>query len=211
MIYKDRQDAGQALALNLKKYAPEKPIILALPRGGVVLGYEVAQELNAPLDVIVPRKIGAPFNPELGIGAIAPGGVKVLNNEIIGGFNISQEEIDQIIKAETIEMSRRIKLYRRNLPDIDLTDRTVIVVDDGVATGVSTLAAVLSIKQLNPKQIILAIPVCPLGSIHMFEEYVNDFVCLNAMANFYAVGAYYEDFAQTTDEEVIDLLERSKR
>lgn len=210
MIYKDRQDAGKMLAEKLKKYENEKPIILALPRGGVVLGYEVAKALKAPLDVIVSRKIGAPFNPEYGIGAIAPGQIAILHEEVIRGLNISKQEIEHVIKEETIEMNRRINLYRKNLPELDLNNRMVIVVDDGIATGVSTVAAIRSIKLSKPKKIILAVPVCPADSVSRFEEHVDEFICLHARSDFYAVGQYYENFAQTTDEEVMYLLQKAK-
>lgn len=209
MLYRDRQDAGRALAERLKEYAAEKPVIIALPRGGVVLGFEVAKALNAPLDIIVARKIGAPFNPEFGIGAIAPGGVSILHDEVIRRLNISKQEVEQIIEKETVEMNRRINLYRKNLPDLDLNNKTVIVVDDGIATGVSTMAAIASIKLMKPKKIILAVPVCPSDSVRKFEQQVDEFICLNARADFYAVGQYYDNFDQTTDEEVIDLLQKS--
>jgi putative phosphoribosyl transferase len=210
MLYKNRKDAGIALAEKLKKYEHENPVILALPRGGVVLGYEVARALKAPLDVVVPRKIGAPQNPEFGIGAIAPNGTIVLNDEAVEMMGISGQMLEQIIEKETLEMNRRINLYRKNLPDLDLNyfkGKTAIVVDDGIATGVTTLAAVHSIKLLKPKRIILAVPICPTGVGAKFE--VDEFICLNAMANFYAVGAYYKNFDQTTDEEVVDLLQRA--
>jgi len=210
MIYKDRDDAGIALAEELQKYKDEKPIIMALPRGGVVLGYEVAKALKAPLDVIVPRKIGAPQNPEYGIGAIAPGQIAILNNEAIRALNIPPQAVEQIIEKETVEMNRRINLYRKNLPDLDLHNKTVIVVDDGIATGVSTLAAVLSVKLLKPKHIVLAVPVCPIDAGDKFEGHVDEFICLNAMSEFYAVGLYYQNFDQTTDEEVIDLLQKAR-
>jgi len=211
MLYKDRQDAGIALAEKLKKYENEKPIILAIPRGGVVLGYEVAKALRSPLDIIVTRKIGAPDNPEFGIGAIAPGQISILNNEVTGELGVSKQEIEQIIKKETVEMNRRINLYRKNLPDLNLNNKTVIVVDDGIATGVSTLAAIRSIELLKPKKIILAVPVCPSDSVYKFEQQVDEFKCLNPRPDFYAVGQYYDYFDQVTDVEVIDLLQKAKQ
>lgn len=210
MIYKNRHDAGCKLAEKLKKYINKNPIVLALPRGGVVLGYEVAKILNARLDVIVPRKIGAPFYPEFGIGAIAPNGIRVLNFEAINRLGISKIEIEQIIEDETIEMNRRIYLYRKDLSPLDLNEKTVIVVDDGIATGVSTKAAIMSIKKMNPKKIILAVPVCPPDTAEIFRKEVDEFLCLNEPPDFYAVGAYYEDFSQVSDEEVIELIKRAK-
>lgn len=210
MIYKDRQDAGKQLAEKLKKYTKEHPIVIGLPRGGVVLGYEIAKALKARLDVIVPRKIGAPYNPEFGIGTIAPNLTVMLNTEMIKKLKINEDEIKKIIKKETAEMKRRTKLYRKNLPEFDLVNRTVIIVDDGIATGASIQAAVLSIKLLNPKKIILAVPVCPSDSAEKFGQHVDEFICLSEIPDFYAVGAYYNNFEQVTDEEVINLIQKSK-
>lgn len=210
MIFKDRQEAGEKLAEKLIKYADEKPVIIALPRGGVVLGYEVAKKLNAPLDIIVARKIGAPFNPELGIGAIAPNGIRILNVEAIQHFGISEIEIEKIIKKETEEMERRIKLYRKDRPALDLHKKTVIVIDDGLATGVSTRAALLAIKTMSPKKTILAVPVSPPHTADKFRKKVDEFICLGEPQDFYAVGAYYDNFEQTSDEEVINLIQKAK-
>lgn len=210
MLYKDRQDAGYKLAEKLKKYADDNPVILALPRGGVVLGYEVAKMLNAKLDVIVPRKIGAPFHPEFGVGAIAPGGVRVLDLDSISHLRISETEIEEIIEYETIEMNRRTDLYRKDLPPLDLDGKTVIVIDDGIATGVSTKAAIIAIKKMKPKKIILAVPVCPPDTANIFRKEVDEFLSLSEPDDFYAVGAYYDDFSQISDNEVIDLIEKAK-
>lgn len=206
MRYKNRQDAGIQLAESLTKFIDEQPIIIALPRGGVVLGYEIAKKLNAPLDIIVARKIGAPLQPELGIGAIAPNNIKILNTDLINQLGIRQDEIEKVIRNETIEMERRIALYRKGLPSLDLQGKTVIVVDDGLATGVSTRAAILSIKTMNPNKIILAVPVGPPDTVARFRKEVDELVCLKEPQDFYAVGAHYDDFEQISDEEVIDLL-----
>lgn len=210
MFYQNRQEAGYQLAQKLIKYRNEHPIIIALPRGGVVIGYEVSKALKAPLDVIVPRKIGAPFNPEFGIGAIAPNNVRVLDNQSIKLIGISEFQIEEIIQKETQEMNRRIQLYRKNLAPLNLKDKTVIIVDDGIATGVSTRAAVLSVKHMNPKKIILAVPVCPPDAADKFRKEVDEFLTLQEPLDFYAVGAYYSNFSQTTDDEVIALLEKAK-
>jgi len=210
MLYKDRQDAGRQLAEILRKYKNEEPVIIALPRGGVVLGYEVAKELKAPLDVITPRKIGAPFHPEFGVGAIAPFGIQVLDIETINRLRISEDEIQEIIELETNEMNRRTNLYRKDLPPLDLKEKTVIVVDDGIATGVSTKAAIRSIKKMQPKKIILAVPVCPQDAAEKFKHEVDEFICLYAPFDFYAVGAFYDDFRQISDSEVIELLENAR-
>lgn len=210
MFYKNRQDAGRQLAEKLKQYAVEEPIILALPRGGVVLGYEIAKELKAPLDIVVPRKIGAPNQPEFGIGAIAPNKVQIINEGALKMLGLTENDLKELIEYETKEMERRIKLYRKGLPDINIQGKTVIIVDDGLATGVSTKAALLSIKKMNPKKIILAVPVGPPDTTSRFRQEVDDLICIYEPIDFYAVGGYYEDFSQISDEEVIDLLQKSK-
>lgn len=209
MLYKDREDAGRKLAQELDVYKDENPIIIALPRGGVTIGYEVAKMLNARLDVMVVRKIGAPSQPEFGIGAIAPNEILILNTEAISYLRTSKIEIEQIIEQETAEMQRRINLYRGDKPPLDLSEKTVILVDDGLATGVSAKAAILSIKQMNPKKIILAVPVSSPDTADKFRKEVDELVCLHEPVGFYAVGAYYDNFDQVTDEEVINLLETS--
>lgn len=212
MLYKDRQDAGQQLANTLINYKDRKPVVIALPRGGIVLGYEVAKALNAPLDIIVARKIGAPFQPEFGIGAIAPNGVCILDDESVKFVRASEAEIKRIVERETAEMNRRIKLYRGELPPPDLAGKTVIIVDDGLATGVTARAAVFSARQMNPEKIILAVPVSSPITADRFrkEKELDKLICLSEPSDFYAVGACYENFEQVTDEEVINLLKKSK-
>lgn len=211
MFYKDRQDAGIQLAEELLKYKEENPIILALPRGGVVLGFEIAKKLKAKLDIVVTRKIGAPFNPEFGVGAIAPNGIRILDANAIRILGNSDYQIEQTIERETIEMNRRIQLYRKDLAHIDIENKTVIIVDDGIATGVTTEAAVKSVKTMNPKKVILAVPVCSPSAVSKFQKEVDEFLCLHMPPDFYAVGAYYDDFDQVSDEEVIDLLQKAKQ
>lgn len=211
MLFKDRHDAGLQLAETLVKYKDDKPIILALPRGGVVVGYEIAKKIKAPLDIIVALKIGAPFHLEFGIGAIAPNGIRVFNNETLNLLTASKLQIEQIIKEKTIEMNRRINLYRKDLPELDINQKTVIIVDDGLATGMTTKAALMSIKQRKPKKIILAVPVCPPDAANEFRKEVDEFLCPNVFPDFYAVGAYYESFEQLDDDEVIDLLTKAKK
>lgn len=210
MIFKDRQDAGKQLAQKLLKYKDENPVIIALPRGGVVLGYEAAKTIGAPLDIIITRKLAAPHNPELGIGAIAPREIKIFDFEMITYLKISHEILDKIIEKETAEMQRREKLYRGDFSELDLTDKTVIIVDDGIATGVSDRAAVLSAKKMNPAKIVLAVPVCPLETAMKFRKEVDEFVCIHEPEDFYAVGAHYQNFKQITDEEVMNLLKDAK-
>lgn len=211
MLFKDRQDGGRQLAEKLIKFKDENPIIIALPRGGVVTGYEVAKILKASLDVMITRKLGSPFQPELGIGAIAPNNVRILNLDAIRFLGISKDEMEEIIKRETIEMNRRIKLYRGNLPPLDLSGKTVIIVDDGLATGVTAGAAVLAVKQMIPEKIILAVPVSPQDTANKFREEVDEFICLSEPPDFFAVGQYYCDFEQVTDKEVISLLTLARK
>ena len=211
MLFKDRQDGGRQLAEKLIKFKDENPIIIALPRGGVVTGYEVAKILKASLDVMITRKLGSPFQPELGIGAIAPNNVRILNLDAIRFLGISKDEMEEIIKRETIEMNRRIKLYRGNLPPLDLSGKTVIIVDDGLATGVTAGAAVLAVKQMIPEKIILAVPVSPQDTANKFREEVDEFICLSEPPDFFAVGQYYYDFEQVTDKEVISLLNLARK
>lgn len=211
MYYIDRYDAGRKLADALLQYKDEKPLILALPRGGVVLGYEVSKTLKAPLDVFIARKIGVPFYPELGIGAIAPNGIKILNKQLIKSLNIPENEVEKVIELETKELNRRLELYRGDSPPLNLSGRTVILVDDGLATGVTAKASVLSIKKSNAKKIILAVPVSPPDTANEFRNEVDVFLCLHEPKEFYAVGAYYLNFNQISDNEVIDLLNKAKR
>lgn len=210
MIYKNRQDAGQELAKKLKKYEKDNPIIIALPRGGVILGYEVAKTLKASLDIIVPRKIGAPSQPEYGIGAIAPEGVRILNMRAIESLEITEAEIEYLTETEAKEMNRRMQLYREGLEALNLEGKTVIMVDDGIATGVSTKAAVISVRKMNPKKIILAVPVCPPNTAEKFRHEVDEFLCLCEPPDFYAIGEHYDDFKQISDEEVINLIKKAK-
>ncbi|MEI8389741.1 MAG: phosphoribosyltransferase [bacterium] len=211
MLFKNRQDGGRQLAEKLIKFKDENPIIIALPRGGVVTGYEVAKILKASLDVMITRKLGSPFQPELGIGAIAPNNVRILNLDAIRFLGISKDEMEEIIKRETVEMNRRIKLYRGNLPPLDLSGKTVIIVDDGLATGVTAGAAVLAVKQMIPEKIILAVPVSPQDTANKFREEVDEFICLREPPDFFAVGQYYCDFEQVTDKEVISLLNLARK
>lgn len=210
MKYKDRQDAGQKLAKELEKYSQNKPIIIALPRGGVVVAYEIAKRLKAPLDIIIARKIGAPFNPEFGLGAISENGASTLDNEAIRHFGLTDGDVEQAINRENEVMSKKIELYRKGSIPMELKDQTVILVDDGLATGVTTKAAIMSIKQNSPKRIILAVPVSPPDAINKLLKEVDEIVCLKTPDEFYAVSAYYDNFEQISDNEVINLLHKAK-
>lgn len=205
-VFANRQTAGRELAVALEEFREEKPIILGMPRGGVILAFEIAQALNASLDVMVARKIGAPNQPEYAIGAIAPGDIVVINPEAVAFYDISSPEVQAVIAREKQEMLRRIKLYRGSKPELELKNRTVILVDDGLATGQSALAAVLAIKKMQPKKVILAVGVCAVDSAAILRQEVDELVCLSMPEQFYAVGLWYQDFSQTTDDEVIALL-----
>jgi putative phosphoribosyl transferase len=209
MRFRDRIDAGRQLAERLSYYRDENPIILALPRGGVVVGFEVAQMLRAPLDVIIARKIGAPDQPELGIGALAPGGVRILDERIIQLLGISEEQIARVEARERGEIDRRLRLYRGDRPMPQIQGQTAILVDDGIATGVTARAAIQSIRRQEPRRIVLAVPVAPPETIHLLRKEVNDAVCLMTPPDLRAISLWYDNFEQTSDDEVIRLLQRS--
>lgn len=208
-LFADRVEAGRQLAARLSRYRDERPIVLALPRGGVVVGHEVARALEAPLDVIVARKVGAPGQRELGIGAIAPGGVEVIDPLTVEMLGIRREQIDAIVAEETAEMTRRIARFRGDRPAPDLRDRTVILVDDGLATGVTARAAIRSIQREQPRRLVLAVPVCAPETAEALRPEVDDLVCVESPPDFIAVGLWYDDFSQTTDDEVLELLGRT--
>jgi len=206
----DRADAGRQLAALLRGLAGEHPLVMALPRGGVAVGFEVARELRAPLDVIVARKLGAPMQPELGIGAIAPGGIRVLDALAIRYLGITQDQIDRVIRAEEAEMERRVRLYRGDRPPPRIEGRTVILVDDGLATGVTARAAARSLRLQRPGRLVLAVPVCAPETAESIRMEVDEVVCIYMPSDFRAVGLWYEDFRQLEDSEVVDLLERAR-
>lgn len=211
MVFENRKEAGEKLATELTEFRHDQPIVLALPRGGVPIGFEIAKILHAPLEVIVSRKIGAPYNPEFGIGAIAEGNVRVLDESVIELLGISPETLKQLTENEKEEIKRRIALYRNNKPLPSLKNRTVILVDDGLATGVTARAAIAAIKRKRPKQLIFASPVCAYDTAREFEHVVDQVVCLTAPVDFTSVGMWYRQFHQVSDEEVIHFLKRSKQ
>lgn len=208
LLFRDRKEAGGMLAEELAMYAGKNPIVLALPRGGVPVAYEVATLLKAPLDVLIVRKIGAPWDPEFGLGAIAPG-VEIFDEKSLRFVGIQEDDLQSVIARERIELERRNKMYRGDRPFPSLKDQTVILVDDGVATGVTTQAAIKAVRAENPLKIILAIPVGPPETLQKLEPLVDDIVCLARPSDFMAVGAFYESFPQTSDEEVVALLNQS--
>lgn len=203
--YRDRREGGRVLAeALLREDLGERPVVLALPRGGVPVGYEVAKALGAPLDVFVVRKLGTPGHEELAMGAIGPGGVRVLNEEVARFVHPS--EIEEVAAREQAELERREREYRDGRAAIPVEGRTVILVDDGLATGASMRAAVMALRQLNPARIIVAVPVAAQESCDEFRELVDLVVCPATPDPFYAVGLWYESFPATTDEEVRALL-----
>ena len=208
----NRTEAGQFLAENLSNYANREDVfVLALPRGGVPVAAEVAKELNAPLDVFVVRKLGLPGHPELAMGAIATGGVRVFNRKVVNALRISDEVIDAVSAEEFVELERRENAYRAGLPPLEIEGKTVIVVDDGVATGSTMLAAVSALRQLNAARIVVAAPVIAASSCREIQRKADEVVAVMIPERFYAVGQWYEDFSQTSDEEVRELLAQAAR
>lgn len=210
MIFKNRKAAGQLLAGQLAAYAncPDV-LVLGLPRGGVPVAYEVAEALNAPLDVFLVRKLGVPGQEELAMGAIASGDVRVLNDQVVQGLGISEAQINQVAAKEQQELERRERLYRENLPAPDVQGRTVILVDDGLATGATMRAALRALRQEQPARIVVAVPISALETCNEFKAEVDEIICAETPRPFIGVGLWYEDFSQTTDQEVRDLLKRA--
>lgn len=208
-LFHDRHQAGRILGERLLRFDIPNPVILALPRGGVEVGYEVAYLLRAPLDVIVARKLGAPMQPELGIGAIAPGGILLLDERTIRQLDLSDDTVAGLVARERAEMQRRIKEYRKGDVPLELTGKTAIIVDDGLATGGTALAAVRAARASNAARVVLAIPVCAPETAASIEGEVDLLVCLEQPDPFIAVGAWYEHFGQTSDAQVIELLEEA--
>ena len=207
--FPNRIQAGRQLAEKLDKYAGrEGVIVLGLPRGGVPVAYEVAKRLRAPLDVFIVRKLGVPGFEELAAGAIASGGVRVLNEDVMRAIPHADEAIEAVTARETTELERREQIYRKGRPPPELRDRIVILVDDGLATGATMRAAVKALRQGGAARIVVAVPVGPLDTCRELEEEADVMICLSTPEFFQAVGQYYEDFSQTTDEDVRELLAR---
>jgi predicted phosphoribosyltransferase len=212
MQFRNRVEAGQQLAQRLARYANRSDVlVLALPRGGVPVGYEVAQALNAPLDVFVVRKLGVPGHEELAMGAIASGGVRVLNGSVVEGLRIPEEVIDAVAAQEFRELERRERASRDDRPAPDVQGRTVILVDDGIATGSTMRAAVEALRQLQAARIVVATPTAALSTVCEMRPDVDEFVAVMTPVDFAGVGQWYEDFSQTTDEEVRELLESASQ
>jgi len=210
-VFADRSEAGRQLAEALGRFRSEQPLVLALPRGGVPVGFEVAQALAAPLDVILVRKIGAPFQPELAIGAVVDGdqAETVLNRELVEEFQISEAWLEKERARQLEEIERRRRLYRSGRPKVDVRDRTAIVVDDGIATGATMEAALHATRRAGPRRLVLAVPVAPPDTIARLRPQVDAIECLLTPSHMGAIGMFYADFRQLSDDEVIALLERA--
>jgi predicted phosphoribosyltransferase len=210
MIFRDRADAGRALAERLGHYANRPDVlVLALPRGGVPVAYEVARALNVPLDVFLVRKLGVPGQEELAMGAIATGGVRVLNDEVVRLLQIPEDVIVSVAETQWRELERRERSYRDDRPLPEVRGRTVILIDDGLATGSTMRAAVAALRQQRPARLVVAVPVAAPATAEDLSEEVDELVCVETPEPFYAVGSWYEDFTQTTDAEVHALLEEA--
>jgi putative phosphoribosyl transferase len=212
MIFTNRTQAGQQLAGQLNKYANRHDVIvLGVPRGGVPVAFEVATALGAPLDVFVLRKLGVPGHEELGFGAIGSGGVRVLDPELIQVLGLSPLDIELVTAAEKQELKRRECAYRGGRPPLDVTGWTVILVDDGIATGSSIRAAIRALRQMSPARLVVATPVAPASTCNRLRPEVDELVCVETPEPFYGVGQFYDDFSQVSDEEVKRLLDSAAR
>ena len=210
--FRDRHDAGAKLAQELQGYAERSDVVvLALPRGGVPIGYELATRLGLPLDVLVVRKLGVPGHEELAMGAIASGDVQVVDRSIVSELRISRADFEAVLMAERAELQRREKLFRGGRPALDVRDKTVIVVDDGLATGATMRAAVEGLRLRDPAEIVVAVPVASVSTCAAIRRLVDEVICLVQPVQLYAVGLWYQDFAQTSDSEARTLLEEAAR
>lgn len=209
-MFQDRTDAGRRLAARLRDYTGQDAVLLAIPRGGVAVAAEVAAVMGAPLDLIIPRKIGAPENEELAIGAVAGLGEIVINESLIDSLQISDDYLKKEAARQLKEIERRRRLYLGDRPEKVITNKTAIIVDDGLATGSTARAAILAVKSKRPKKIVLAVPVAPREAIELLKKEVDELICLKTPELFYAVGQFYERFDQVSDGEVVDILSRLK-
>jgi len=210
-IFENRRDAGKQLAKELSEFKGQNDaIVLGLPRGGIPVAYEVAKALELPLDVFIVRKLGVPGQPELAMGAIASGDIKVMNESVVRNAGISDQQIEEVAHKEKEELKKREKAYRGARPDIDLQGKTVLIVDDGLATGASMRAAISALREHNPKKIIAAIPTAPRDTCQEFESEVDQIICLRTPSPFWGVGGSYQNFSQTTNEEVRTFLNKAQ-
>ena len=206
----DRRTAGERLAERLQRYRAQDPVVVALPRGGVPVAYEIAARLGAPLDILIVRKIGAPGNPEYGLGAVVEGGTRFLDEARVRAVGHTVRDLGPTIAREEAEVERRAREYRAGKPATDLRDRTVILVDDGVATGGTVLAALRALRKRSPRQVVVALGVAPPDTVEALRAEVDDIVVLLVPEQFFAVGEWYRQFPQLSDEEVRRFLERSR-
>jgi predicted phosphoribosyltransferase len=204
--FADRREAGRLLAARLLDERDEDPVVVALPRGGVPVAREIAPALGAPLEILAVRKLGAPHNPEYGIGAVAEDGTGVIDSEAIEILRIGNRTVEEIVARETEELHRRVLAYRGARPPLELRGRTAIVVDDGVATGVTDTAALRAVRKQGPRRTILAVPVCAPDSLRRLRREADEIVCLQTPELLYGVGQWYRDFSQVSDDEVIETL-----
>jgi putative phosphoribosyl transferase len=212
MMFENRADAGRRLATQLGDYTNRNDVIvLGIPRGGVPVAFEIAMALNAPLDVFVSRKLGVPWQEELAFGAVASGGVRVLDSEVVGGAGISDSEIERVTATARMEVERRERAYRNDRPPLKLEGRTVILVDDGIATGSSMRAAISALRELKPARLVIAVPVVPESTCNRLEREVDQLVCVLMPESFSGIGEFYDDFSQLADAEVTELLRRAER
>jgi len=210
MKFRNRQEAGRKVAARLEKYANrEDVLVLGLPRGGVPVAFEVATALGLPLDIFVLRKLGVPGHEELAFGAIGSGGVRILNADIVDRLGITELEVAAVTQEETKELERREKHYRGSRPPLDVCGRTVILVDDGIATGASIRAAIHAIRKMRPAAIVVATPVAPRATYKLLRQEADELVCADIAEPFYGVGQFYEDFSEVPDEEVVAMLDRA--
>lgn len=207
--FADRREAGLLLAEQLTGLRGADPLVLALPRGGVPVAREIAHSLDAPLEILAVRKLGSPANPEYGVGAIAEDGTRVIDPEATAVLGLRNGELEQIVTRERAELRRRVQAYRGDRPPPDLRDRTVIVVDDGAATGLTDVAALRAVRRQQPRWVVLALPVCSTEALELLHDEADQVVCLRAPRHFHGVGYWYRDFSQVSDEEVIDALRRA--
>jgi predicted phosphoribosyltransferase len=211
-LFSNRIDAGQKLAERLSGYFGHKDLlVLALPRGGVPVAFEVARKLGAQLDVFIVRKLGVPGHEELAMGAIASGGIRVLNMDVVRSLRISDDTIATVAAAEQVELERREQTYRKGKPEPHIAGRTVILIDDGLATGATMSAAVKAVRTQKPAHLIVAVPTAAKDTCEIFADEVDETICLTTPEPFYGVGAWYADFSQTSDNEVCNLLEKAAK
>lgn len=212
MIFRDREDAGRQLAKQLEEFADRKDgIVLGIPRGGVTVAFEVAHSLQVPLDIFLSHKLGVPWQQELAFGAIAAGAERYLDEQVVRAEGISPQEIERVTEEVRKRQDRRAILYRGDRPPLQIASRTVVLVDDGIATGASMVAAIHALRQSKPATLVVAVPVAPASTCAWLRTLVDRLVCLHAAHDFHAVGQFYQSFSQVEDEEVLNLLRRAER